>query len=131
MKQLIHNRLVQLRGEVQERSKHKNPMYYTALNNLRWCSIVDALLNDQAPSGEDVNAVCGIKQARTTNPTSVSKVDLTPYIKDGAKVMDILDKYRDTIPDIHEQLRGVVQKMGYHIDGFYIRANGVQCSGEV
>lgn len=116
---MIQARLKQLEEEVQTRSKHKNPMFYAALNNLRWCRIVDDLLNGIAPDPNDVNAVCGVKQARTTQPSS--NINLTKEIAPGVNAMDILNKYRDIEPDIHNKLSKAVKDAGYVVQGFYIR----------
>ena len=116
---LINNRLAQLEDEVQARSKHKNPMYYAAVNNLRWCRIVSDLLNGITPNPADIEAVCGVKQPRTTQP--ISNIDLTKEIAPGTNVMDILNKYRDIEPDIHNKLGKAVKDAGYVVQGFYIR----------
>lgn len=116
---MIEDRLAQLEEEVQARSKHKNPMYYAAVNNLRWCRIVSDLLNNMTPDIGDVEAVCGVKQARTTQPAS--NIDLTKEIAPGVNVMDILNKYRDIEPDIHNKLSKAVKDAGYVVQGFYIR----------
>lgn len=116
---MIRDRLAQLEEEVQARSKHKNPMFYAALNNLRWCRIVDDLLNGITPDPADVNAVCGVKQTRNTQPSS--NIDLTKEIAPGVNVMDILNKYRDIEPDIHNKLSKAVKDAGYVVQGFYIR----------
>lgn len=116
---MIRDRRIRLEEEVQARSKHKNPMFYAALNNLRWCSIVDDLLNGITPDPNDINAVCGVKQARTTQPAS--NIDLTKEIAPGVNVMDILNKYRDIEPDIHNKLSKAVKDAGYVVQGFYIR----------
>lgn len=112
---LINNRLKQLEDEVAQRSGHKNPMYYAAVNNLRWCRIVLTLMEGDWPMDEEIEAVCGVKQPRTTQ-----SLDLTSYIKEGANVMDILNKYRDTVPDIHDRLKQAVTAAGFTINGFYI-----------
>lgn len=116
---MIQARLKQLEEEVQTRSKHKNPMFYAALNNLRWCSIVLTLMEGDWPMDKEVEAVCGIKQARTTQPAS--NIDLTKEIAPGVNVMDILNKYRDIEPDIHNKLSKAVKDAGYVVQGFYIR----------
>ena len=116
---LIDNRRKQLEAEVAQRTGHKNPMYYAAVNNLRWCRIVSDLLNNMTPDMNDVEAVCGVKQPRTTQP--VSNIDLTKEIAPGVNVMDILNKYRDIEPDIHNKLSKAVKDAGYVVDGFYIR----------
>lgn len=114
---MIEDRLKQLEEEVQARSKHKNPMYYAAVNNLRWCSIVSDLLNGMTPDIKEVEAVCGVKQPRTTQ---TANLDFSKYIKEGANVMDVLDKYRDTVPDIHDKYRKAIEDAGYVVKGFYI-----------
>lgn len=116
---MIRARYTQLKEEVDQRSKHKNPMYYTAVNNLRWCRIVNDLLNGMTPDISDIEAVCGVKQPRTTQP--VSNIDLTKEIAPGVNVMDILNKYRDIEPDIHNKLSKAVKDAGYVVQGFYIR----------
>ena len=118
MKELIRGRLTQLQEEVKQRSTHKNPMYYTALNNLRWCRIVDALMNGMEPTQEDVEAVCGVKQARVSVGTGDDS--WKKMIKEGANVMDILNKYREAVPDIHDRLEREVASLGYKVQGFYI-----------
>jgi hypothetical protein len=50
-------------------------------------------------------------------------LDLTPYIYDGANVMDVLNRYRDTVPDIHDRLKQAVKDAGFIIKGFYIHAD--------
>ena len=114
---LINNRLKQLEDEVSQRSKHKNPMYYAAVNNLRWCSIVLTLMEGDWPEDSEIEAVCGIKAERTS---TTQRVNLASYIKEGANVMDILNKYRDTVPDIHDKLKQAVTAAGFTINGFYI-----------
>lgn len=116
---MIEDRLKQLEEEVQARSKHKNPMYYAAVNNLRWCRIVSDLLNGMTPDISDVEAVCGVKQPRTTQPAS--NINLTKEIAPGVNVMDILNKYRDIEPDIHNKLSKAIEDAGYVVQGFYIR----------
>lgn len=116
---LIENRRKQLEDEVKQRSGHKNPMYYAAVNNLRWCRIVSDLLNNMTPDISDIEAVCGVKQPRTTQPAS--NIDLTKEIAPGVNVMDILNKYRDIEPDIHNKLSKAVKDAGYVVQGFYIR----------
>ena len=117
MKELIQERLTQLQEEVKQRSTHKNPMYYAALNNLRWCRIVSTLMDGGEPDIGDVEAVCGVKQVRssTTGDDSWKKM-----IKEGANVMDILNKYREAVPDIHDRLEQEVANLGYKVQGFYI-----------
>lgn len=115
--EMMRTRQTQLKEEVDERSKHKNPMYYAALNNYRWCSIVVALMERQWPMDNEIEAVCGVKQARQDSIA----LDLTSYIHDGANVMDVLNKYRDTVPDIHDRLKQAVKDAGFIVKGFYIR----------
>lgn len=117
---MIDDRLKQLKEEVQARSKHKNPMYYAAVNNLRWCSIVSDLLNGMTPDIKEVEAVCGVKAERTSTTQRVSNIDLSKEIAPGINVMDILNKYRDTVPDIHDRLRQAITAAGFTINGFYI-----------
>ena len=117
MRELIQERLTQLQEEVKQRSAHKNPMYYAALNNLRWCRIVHALMNGDEPDIGDVEAVCGVKQARTDPKGDESWKKM---IKEGANVMDILNKYREAVPDIHDRLEQEVANLGYKVRGFYI-----------
>lgn len=115
---MIRTRLKQFEDEVEQRAKHKNPMYYAAVNNLRWCRIVLTLMEGGWPIDEEIEAVCGVKQSRTTQPGT--SIDLSKYIKEGANVMDILNKYRDTVPDIHDQLKQAVTAAGFTVNGFYI-----------
>lgn len=115
--EMIRTRLKQLEDEVKQRSSHKNPMYYAALNNLRWCNIVLTLMEGDWPIDEEVEAVCGVKAERTS---TAQRVDLAAYIKEGTNVMDILNKYRDTVPDIHDRLKQAVTAAGFTINGFYI-----------
>lgn len=114
---LINNRLKQLEEEVAQRSSHKNPMYYAAVNNLRWCRIVLTLMEGGWPMDEEVEAVCGVKQPRTTQSANL---DFSKYIKEGTNVMDILNKYRESVPDIHDRLKQAVTAAGFTINGFYI-----------
>ncbi len=114
--QMLKNRYNELTEEVKERSKHKNPMYYQALTQLRWARIVCALISGGEPSDEDVDAVCGIKLAR-----QVSTPHVELKVKEGDNVMDILDKYRD-VPNIHDKLHAAVKQAGLVVEGFYIRA---------
>lgn len=116
--EMIRARCTQLKEEVDERSKHKNPMYYAALNNFRWCSIVVTLMEGQWPMDSEIEAVCGVKQARTTSPAS--NIDLTKLVKPGVNVMDIINKYRDTVSDIHDQLKRVIEQQHLKVKGFYI-----------
>ena len=115
---MIQARLKQLEEEVTQRSSHKNPMYYAAVNNLRWCRIVLTLMKGDWPMDEEIEAVCGVKQPRTTQP--VSNIDLTKEITPGTNVMDILNKYRESVPDIHDRLKQAVTAAGFTINGFYI-----------
>ena len=115
---MIQERLKQLEEEVTQRSSHKNPMYYAAVNNLRWCRIVLTLMERDWPVDEEIEAVCGVKQTRTTQP--VSNIDLTKEIAPGTNVMDILNKYRESVPDIHDRLKRAVTAAGFTINGFYI-----------
>ena len=115
--EMIRTRWSQLKAEVDERSKHKNPMYYKALENYRWCSMVMSLMEGDWPMDNEVEAVCGVKQPRQQ---SVSGLVLD--VKEGDNVMDILDKYRDTVPDIHDRLKEAVKQAGLVVEGFYIRA---------
>ena len=115
---MIQARLKQLEEEVTQRSSHKNPMYYAAVNNLRWCRIVLTLMKGDWPMDEEIEAVCGVKQSRTTQP--VSNIDLTKEIAPGINVMDILNKYRESVPDIHDRLKQAVTAAGFTINGFYI-----------
>lgn len=117
MRELIQERLTQLQEEVKQRSTHKNPMYYTALNNLRWCRIVSTLMDGGEPDIGDVEAVCGVKQAR---PSLKGDDSWKKMIKEGANVMDILNKYREAVPDIHDRLEQEVANLGYKVQGFYI-----------
>lgn len=117
MRELIQERLTQLQEEVKQRSTHKNPMYYAALNNLRWCRIVSTLMDGGEPDIGDVEAVCGVKQARS-NPEGDDS--WKKMIKEGANVMDILNKYREAVPDIHDRLEQEVANLGYKVQGFYI-----------
>lgn len=117
MRELIRERLTQLQEEVKQRSTHKNPMYYAAVNNLRWCRIVNALMNGGEPDTGDVEAVCGVKQARSVTPGDDSWKKM---IKEGTNVMDILNKYREAVPDIHDRLEQEVANLGYKVQGFYI-----------
>lgn len=117
MKELIQERLTQLQEEVKQRSAHKNPMYYAALNNLRWCRIVNTLMDGGEPDIGDVEAVCGVKQAR---PSPKGDDSWKKMIKEGANVMDILNKYREAVPDIHDRLEQEVANLGYKVQGFYI-----------
>lgn len=117
MRELIRQRLTQLQEEVKQRSIHKNPMYYAALNNLRWCRIVDTLMNGGEPDIGDIEAVCGVKQARST---TLGDDSWKKMIKEGANVMDILNKYREAVPDIHDRLEREVANLGYKVQGFYI-----------
>lgn len=119
MRELIQERLTQLQEEVKQRSTHKNPMYYAALNNLRWCRIVHALMDGGEPDIGDVEAVCGVKQARTIT-TGTGDDSWKKMIKEGANVMDILNKYREAVPDIHDRLEQEVANLGYKVQGFYI-----------
>ena len=114
---MIRARYTQLKEEVDQRSKHKNPMFYAALNNLRWCTIVMELMEGDWPMDNEVAAVCGVKQPRTTQ---TANLDFSKYIKEGANVMDVLDKYRDTVPDIHDKYRKAIEDAGYVVKGFYI-----------
>ena len=116
---MIRARLKQLEEEVDQRSKHKNPMFYAALNNFRWCTIVMELMEGDWPMDNEVEAVCGVKQPRTTQPAS--NIDLTKEIAPGVNVMDILNKYRDIEPDIHNKLGKAIEDAGYVVQGFYIR----------
>lgn len=116
--EMMRTRWTQLKEEVAERSKHKNPMYYAALNNFRWCGIVVALMEGDWPMDSEVEAVCGVKQAHTS--TTDLSGELTKLVKPGANVMTILDKYRDTVPDIHDQLKRVIEQLHYKVEGFYI-----------
>lgn len=118
MQELIQERLTQLQEEVKQRSTHKNPMYYAAVNNLRWCRIVSTLMNGGEPDIGDVEAVCGVKQARTI--TTGGDDSWKKMIKEGANVMDILNKYREAVPDIHDRLEQEVANLGYKVQGFYI-----------
>lgn len=113
---LINNRLKQLKEEVDERSKHKNPMYYAALNNYRWCSIVVTLMEGQWPMDSEIEAVCGVKQVRS----STTQLDLTKLVKPGVNVMDIINKYRESVPDIHDQLKRAIEQQHLRVKGFYI-----------
>lgn len=115
---MIQVRLKQLEEEVTQRSSHKNPMYYAAVNNLRWCRIVLTLMEGDWPVDEEIEAVCGVKQSRTTQP--ISNIDLTKEIAPGTNVMDILNKYRESVPDIHDRLKQAVTAAGFTINGFYI-----------
>ena len=115
---MIQARLKQLEEEVTQRSSHKNPMYYAAVNNLRWCRIVLTLMERDWPMDEEIEAVCGVKQPRTTQ--SISNIDLTKEITPGTNVMDILNKYRESVPDIHDRLKQAVTAAGFTINGFYI-----------
>ena len=115
---MIQTRLKQLEEEVTRRSSHKNPMYYAAVNNLRWCRIVLTLMKGDWPVDEEIEAVCGVKQTRTTQP--ISNIDLTKEIAPGTNVMDILNKYRESVPDIHDRLKQAVTAAGFTINGFYI-----------
>ncbi len=115
---MIRTRLKQLEEEVQARSKHKNPMYYKALENYRWCSIVSDLLNGMTPDIKEVEAVCGVKSARTST-TQPSAIDLSDEIIEGANVMDIINRHRD-IPNIHDILKQAIADEGYAVEGFYI-----------
>ena len=36
-------------------------------------------------------------------------------IKEGANVMDILNKYREAVPDIHDRLEREVANLGYKV----------------
>lgn len=114
---MIQARLKQLKEEVAQRSSHKNPMFYAALNNLRWCTIVMELMEGDWPMDNEVEAVCGVKQPRTTQSANL---DFSKYIKEGANVMDVLNKYRDTVPDIHDKYRKAIEDAGYVVKGFYI-----------
>lgn len=114
---MIKERWQQLKAEVEERSKHKNPMYYKALENYRWCSIVMELMEGDWPMDNEVEAVCGVK---VTRQQTVS--DLVLDIKEGDNVMEILNKYRDTVPDIHDRLQAAVKQAGLVVEGFYVRA---------
>ena len=118
MRELIQERLTQLQEEVKQRSTHKNPMYYAALNNLRWCRIVNTLMDGGEPDIGDVEAVCGVKQARVSSGTEDDS--WKKMIKEGANVMDILNKYREAVPDIHDRLEQEVANLGYKVQGFYI-----------
>ena len=118
MRELIQERLTQLQEEVKQRSAHKNPMYYAALNNLRWCRIVSTLMDSGEPDIGDVEAVCGVKQARVSAGTEDDS--WKKMIKEGANVMDILNKYREAVPDIHDRLEQEVENLGYKVQGFYI-----------
>lgn len=118
MRELIQERLTQLQEEVKQRSTHKNPMYYAALNNLRWCRIVSTLMNGGEPDIGDVEAVCGVKQARVSAGTGDDS--WKKMIKEGVNVMDILNKYREAVPDIHDRLEQEVANLGYKVQGFYI-----------
>ena len=118
MRELIQERLTQLQEEVKQRSTHKNPMYYAALNNLRWCRIVSTLMDGGEPDIGDVEAVCGVKQARVSVGTEDDS--WKKMIKEGANVMDILNKYREAVPDIHDRLEQEVANLGYKVQGFYI-----------
>ena len=115
---MIQARLKQLEEEVAQRSSHKNPMYYAAVNNLRWCRIVLTLMEGDWPMDGEIEAVCGVKQSRTTQP--ISNIDLTKEIAPGTNVMDILNKYRESVPDIHDRLKQAVTAAGFTINGFYI-----------
>lgn len=114
---MIRERWQQLKAEVEERSKHKNPMYYKALENYRWCSIVMELMEGDWPMDNEVEAVCGVK---VTRQQTVS--DLVLDVKEGDNVMEILNKYRDTVPDIHDRLQAAVKQAGLVVEGFYVRA---------
>ena len=67
---------------------------------------------------EEIEAVCGVKQPRTAQP--ISNIDLTKEIAPGTNVMDILNKYRESVPDIHDRLKQAVTAAGFTINGFYI-----------
>ena len=115
---MIRTRLKQLEDEVEQRAKHKNPMYYAAVNNLRWCRTVLTLMEGNWPIDEEIDTLCGNKQPHTPQPGA--SIDLSKYIKEGANVMDVLNKYRDTVPDIHNQLEQAVTAAGFTVNGFYI-----------
>lgn len=109
-----------LEAEVRTRSSHKNPMYYHALKDLNWCTVVCALLNNELPEQGAVDALLGVKRPKE----AVGGVDITDtlvkLVKPGVNVMSILDKYRDTVPDIHDQLRRVINNQHLMVKGFYI-----------
>lgn len=119
IEQMISNRLQQLSDEVSKRAGHKNPMYYKALENYRWCRIVHALLNGDQPAVGDIEAVCGVKAARTstTQPDVLSL--LREEVVEGVNVMDIINRHRD-IPNVHDLLKQAIADEGYVVEGFYI-----------
>lgn len=109
-----------LAEEVQERSTHKNPMYYHALKDLHWANVVCSLLQNQLPPQSDVDALLGIKQSREQASTTDLSSVLAKQVAPGVNVMTILDKYRDTVPDIHDQLKRVIEQQHLKVKGFYI-----------
>lgn len=120
-----------LENVVRERSSNKNPMYYHALKDYTWSKIVCALANGKEPDAKDWDYVCGVKNRRSSSIQSVSAPtklnnqslpdEVINMIDDGVKVMDILDKYRDTIPNLHKLLSKAVIDKGFRVEGFYIR----------
>lgn len=119
---MIQARLKQLEEEVTQRSSHKNPMYYAAVNNLRWCRIVLTLMKGDWPMDKEIEAVNRSRMRCQTNTYTqpISNIDLTKEIAPGTNVMDILNKYRESVPDIHDRLKQAVTAAGFTINGFYI-----------
>lgn len=125
MEEQLRERCEALRQEVKERESHKNPMYYHALMNYSWSKIACALLSGQQPEQSDVDYVCGVKKVRsTTTPGTSLPKDVAKAIEDGSivniRVMDILDKYRESVPNIHNLLSKALVDNGYAVKGFNI-----------
>lgn len=118
----FEQRLELLEKETSERSRHKNPQYYHVLKDTTWCRIVVALLKNTAPSEDDINYVLGIRSKQRCSTTLPE--DVLNAVKDGSitkmNVMDILDKYRDTVPNLHSMLQNALKEAGYVCKGFHI-----------
>lgn len=95
--------------------------------NYSWSRICVALLNDEEPSEDDVNYVCGVRRSKQAPmPSTTLPKSLQDAIDDGSittmNVMDILDRYRDSVPGFHDLLQSALKEAGYVCRGFSIVA---------
>lgn len=112
--------------EVQERSKNKNPMYYRAVERLRYATIIQSLAEngDLTQQAQDaLDALTGVKTERVNLSVDSIRERMSKEVRSGAEVLPILDKYRHKFePETkcHDMLEDIIKEKGLHVRGLHI-----------